>query len=130
MRADAIAALGNPVIKTPNLDRLAHRGLAFTRAYMQSACNGATCVPSRAMQLSGQDVFHGDEKLNRDSTWPEAFAKDGYRTFISGKWHNGDSLLNRSFQQAGWWRANIPPASTSAHSSPMKPSGCSRTTAR
>jgi arylsulfatase A-like enzyme len=34
-RADTIAALGNPVIKTPNLDRLAHAGLAFNRAYMQ-----------------------------------------------------------------------------------------------
>ena len=47
-RADTIGALGNPAIRTPNLDRLVHRGLSFTRAYMQGAFNGATCVPSRA----------------------------------------------------------------------------------
>jgi arylsulfatase A-like enzyme len=56
-RADTIAALGNPVIKTPNLDRIAHRGVAFSRAYMQGGMNGATCVPSRAMLLSGQNLF-------------------------------------------------------------------------
>ncbi|MEI6053314.1 MAG: sulfatase-like hydrolase/transferase, partial [Opitutaceae bacterium] len=51
-RADTIAALGNTHIQTPNLDRLARRGVAFTRAYMQGGMNGATCVPSRAM-ISG-----------------------------------------------------------------------------
>ena len=99
-RADTIAALGNPIIKTPSLDRLAHRGLAFDRAYMQGGFNGATCVPSRAMLLSGRNLFHIDEKLMRDATWPEAFGKAGYTTFVSGKWHNGDASLVRSFQIA------------------------------
>ncbi|MEO6739575.1 MAG: sulfatase-like hydrolase/transferase [Chthoniobacteraceae bacterium] len=99
-RADTIAALGNPIIKTPNLDRLAHRGLAFNRAHMQGGFNGATCVPSRAMLLSGRSLFHIDEKLMRDATWPEAFGKAGYTTFVSGKWHNGDASLARSFQIA------------------------------
>jgi arylsulfatase A-like enzyme len=36
-RADTIAALGNPVIKTPNLDRLVRSGLSFNRAYMQGS---------------------------------------------------------------------------------------------
>ena len=62
-RADTVAALDNPVIKTPNIDRLVHRGLSFTRAYMQGGFNGATCVPSRAMLLSGRSLFHVDEKL-------------------------------------------------------------------
>ncbi len=48
-RADTIAALGNPHIRTPSLDRLARSGLAFTRAYMQGAMNPGTCMPSRAM---------------------------------------------------------------------------------
>jgi arylsulfatase A-like enzyme len=99
-RADTIAALGNPVIKTPNLDRLVHRGVAFNRAWMQGAMQGATCVPSRAMLFSGRNLFHIDEKLMRDATWPEAFGKAGYTTFISGKWHNGDASLARSFQIA------------------------------
>ena len=88
-RADTIAALGNPVIKTPNLDRLCSSGLAFNRAYMQGGFNGATCVPSRAMLLSGATSFHVDEKLLRDETWPAAFGEAGYTTFITGKWHNG-----------------------------------------
>lgn len=97
-RADTIAALGNPSIKTPNLDRLAKRGLAFNRAYMQGGMNGATCVPSRAMLLSGQTLFHIDEKLMRSETWPSAFARAGYSTFISGKWHNGNESAGKSFQ--------------------------------
>ncbi len=99
-RADTIAALGNTIIKTPNLDRLVHRGLAFNRAYMQGGMQGATCVPSRAMLLSGRNLFHIDEKLLRDVTWPEAFAKAGYSTFASGKWHNGDASLARIFPTA------------------------------
>jgi len=41
-RADTIAALGNPAIRTPNLDRLVQRGLSFDRAYMQGGMHGAT----------------------------------------------------------------------------------------
>lgn len=99
-RADTIAALGNPVIQTPHLDRLVKRGLSFTRAYMQGGNNGATCVPSRAMLMSGRPYFHVDEKLTRDETWPHAFGAAGYATFAAGKWHNGPGAVSRSFQQA------------------------------
>jgi len=99
-RADTIAALDNKRIQTPNLDRLVRRGLSFDRAYMQGSFNGATCVPSRAMLLAGQCLFHVDEQLLRDETWPEAFAKAGYSTFVTGKWHNGEASLVRSFQEA------------------------------
>ncbi len=99
-RADTIAALGNPAIRTPHLDRLAGRGLAFTRACMQGGMHGATCMPSRAMLLSGRNLFHVDEKLLRDETWPAAFGRAGYATFMSGKWHNGAPSLPRSFQSA------------------------------
>ena len=74
-RADTIAALGNPVIQTPNLDRLCQQGLEFTRAYMQGGFIAATCVPSRAMLLAGQNLFYIDEKLLRDETWPAAFGR-------------------------------------------------------
>ncbi len=99
-RADTIAALGNAVIKTPNLDRLVKKGVAFDRAYMQGGLQGATCVPSRAMLLSGRSLFRIDEKLKRDPTWPNAFGKAGYTTFMSGKWHNGPDSLPASFQIA------------------------------
>lgn len=97
-RADTIAALGNPWIRTPNLDRLVSRGVAFDRAYMQGGLQGATCVPSRAMLLSGRSLFSIDERLKRDQTWPNAFGKAGYTTFISGKWHNGPGSIADSFQ--------------------------------
>jgi arylsulfatase A-like enzyme len=99
-RADTIASLGNSLIKTPQLDRLVRRGLAFDRAYMQGAFGGATCVPSRAMLLSGQSLFRIDEKLLRDETWPAAFGRAGYHTFVSGKWHNGEKSIALCFQQA------------------------------
>jgi arylsulfatase A-like enzyme len=99
-RADTIAALGNAHIKTPNLDRLVRRGVAFNRAYMMGGMQGATCVPSRAMLLSGRSLFHVDEKLLRDETWPAAFGRAGYTTFLSGKWHNGEPSITRSFQRA------------------------------
>ena len=98
-RADTIAALGNAHIQTPSLDRLVRRGVSFNRAYMQGGMNGATCVPSRAMLLSGRSLFRIDEKLTRDETWPAAFGRAGYATFISGKWHNTPASVPVSFQR-------------------------------
>src|SRR5688500_9786297 len=99
-QGDTIAALGNHHLKTPNLDRLVQRGVAFRRAYMMGGMQGATCVPSRAMLLTGQSLFHIDEKLLRDETWPAAFGRAGYETFLSGKWHNGAPSIPKSFQRA------------------------------
>jgi arylsulfatase A-like enzyme len=99
-RADTIAALGNAMIKTPNLDRLAKRGLAFDRAYVQGSMQGAVCVPARAMLLSGRNLFRVDEQLMRDTSWPETFAAHGYSTWMSGKWHNGPASVAKIFQHA------------------------------
>jgi arylsulfatase A-like enzyme len=99
-RADTIAALGNAHIQTPSLDRLVRRGVSFRRAYMQGGMNGATCIPSRAMLLSGRSLFRIDEKLTRDETWPAAFGRAGYTTFLSGKWHNNPPSIPLSFQRA------------------------------
>ena len=48
-RPDTIAALGNPIIRTPGLDDLVRRGVAFTSA----TCANPICTPSRAEILSG-----------------------------------------------------------------------------
>ena len=50
-RADTIAALGNPHIKTPNLDSLVRRGFSFRSNYIFGGNSGAVCVPSRAMLI-------------------------------------------------------------------------------
>jgi arylsulfatase A-like enzyme len=98
-RADTIAALGNTHIRTPNLDRLAGRGTSFTRTYCMGAMQGAVCVPSRAMLLTGRTLFHIKKDLADQPTWPEAFAKQGYTTFLTGKWHNEAESALRVFQQ-------------------------------
>ncbi len=57
---------GHPLIKTPNLDRLARRGTAFDVAY----CNSPICVPSRASFATGRYVHELE-------TWDNAMAYDG-----------------------------------------------------
>lgn len=98
-RADTIAALGNGNIHTPNLDRLVAQGTTFTRAYCMGAQQGGVCVPSRAMLMTGRTLFRVKENLAGQTTWPEMFAKAGYTTFATGKWHNGRESLLRAFQQ-------------------------------
>jgi arylsulfatase A-like enzyme len=98
-RADTIAALGNTHIKTPNLDKLVLRGTAFTRAYCMGAMQGAVCVPSRAMMLSGRSLFRINDALKGITTWPAMFARLGYRTFITGKWHNQEASALAAFSE-------------------------------
>jgi arylsulfatase A-like enzyme len=98
-RADTIAALGNAQIRTPNIDRLVGQGTAFTRTYCMGSLQGAVCVPSRAMLLTGRSLFHVKDDLAGQPTWPESFAKEGYTTFITGKWHNQAPAALRVFPQ-------------------------------
>src|SRR4051812_792153 len=57
-RADTIHALGNAVIRTPNLDGLARSGFVFQNAYCMGSNQPAVCLPSRTMMLSGRSLFH------------------------------------------------------------------------
>ena len=82
-RTDTIAALGNPHIRTPNLDRLVRQGTVFSRAYCMGSMQGAVCVPSR-MLMTGRTLFHVKDNLAGQPTWPEAFATAGYTTFLTG----------------------------------------------
>lgn len=98
-RADTIHALGNPHIQTPNLDRLARAGTAFTQAHILGALQGAVCVPSRAMMLSGRSLFRVREDLRDTPTWPAQLGRAGWKTFLTGKWHNGAASLPKSFSE-------------------------------
>lgn len=98
-RADTIAALGNRHIRTPYLDKLVRGGTTFTRAYCMGSMHGAVCIPSRAMLMTGRSLFRIKENMQGQETWPEAFARAGYATFVTGKWHNGEPSVKRAFQQ-------------------------------
>lgn len=101
-RFDTIAALGNPAIRTPNLDALVARGTVFTHAHIPCGTSGAVCMPSRAMLHSGRSLFHiegaGQSIPERHVTLGECLGAAGYQTFGSGKWHNGKASFNRSFK--------------------------------
>jgi len=99
-RADTINALGNKTIITPNIDKLVKEGTAFERAYIMGGSQGAVCVPSRAMMLSGKSLFRISEQLKGATTWPMALRDAGYETFATGKWHNGQPALAASFPNA------------------------------
>jgi arylsulfatase A-like enzyme len=100
MRADTIAAHGNPHIRTPHLDRLVQNGFSFRRAYVLGGDSGAVCVASRAMLMSGRTLFNVDTKtLGGVTLLPETLGRHGYTTFGTGKWHNGEASWLRAFQQ-------------------------------
>lgn len=100
-RFDTIAALGNPDIITPNLDRLSGRATVFTQAHIPVGTDPAVCMPSRAMLITGRSLFHihdeGQSIPLEHVTMGEALRKAGYRTFGTGKWHNGAGSYARSF---------------------------------
>ncbi|MDP6679875.1 MAG: sulfatase-like hydrolase/transferase, partial [Verrucomicrobiota bacterium] len=63
-RPDAFGAVGNPDVKTPNMDRLFHNGFVFNQAYIQGSMTFATCLPSRAMLMSGKSLFRAPMRLD------------------------------------------------------------------
>ncbi len=97
LRPDGVGALGNPQLRTPHLDELVGRGMAFTRAYTMGSNSGAVCTPSRTMILSGRTVFHHPNGgFAKPPAGPEALfattmADAGYETFHLGK--RGNSYL-------------------------------------
>jgi len=99
-RPDAFGALGNPDIKTPNMDRIINSGFVFNQAYIQGSMTNATCLPSRAMIMSGKPLFRAPLRLDSGVLMPQVFQKAGYRTFATGKWHNGESSFEKCFDEA------------------------------
>lgn len=100
-RFDTIRALGNKEIITPNIDGLVRQGTRFTNAYIMGSMRGAVCMPSRAMLLSGKNLFDLVDKGRtipaEHPMLPEVLRKAGYVTFGTGKWHNEKEPFARSF---------------------------------
>ena len=100
-RFDTIGALGYDEVITPTMDALVHRGTAFTNAYIMGGSCGAVCMPSRAMLMTGRTLYHLEAQgqgIPEDHVLlGEALQAEGYRTFGTGKWHNGPRAYARSF---------------------------------
>ncbi len=88
-RADHLGCAGNPVVRTPGIDRLAASGVRFSRAYV----NNPLCMPARATFFTGRTArAHGVRTngipLDRSvPTMTEALRQAGYRTHSVGKLH-------------------------------------------
>lgn len=110
-----------PWVRTPNIDKLAAKGVRFTAAY-----NGAWCMPSRATMLTGH-YQHAVESMRMEGTypgcvydaakcpfWPKVFREKGYFTGQIGKWHVGTDIgFGRDWDyQLVWNRPKYPETST------------------
>ena len=94
-----IAAHGNPLIKTPNLDRLHGESVRFTDFHVSP-----TCAPTRSALLTGRHEFKNGVThtiLERErmtlaaTTLAQVLKGAGYTTGIFGKWHLGDEEAYR-----------------------------------
>jgi choline-sulfatase len=80
---------GHPFIRTPNLQRLADRGVVFENGY----CNSPLCVPSRASFMTGKHLYRigvwdNDTSLSsNEPSWAHRLNLAGYDTALSGKMH-------------------------------------------
>lgn len=94
-----MGCMGDPLARTPNLDRLAARGVLFRNAY----CNNPICVPGRYSILTGKYVRelgsleYGSGLDPQTWTYPKHFARAGYQTTCVGKQH----FMGRE-QMHGW----------------------------
>ncbi|SHI70299.1 sulfatase-like hydrolase/transferase [Pseudozobellia thermophila] len=111
-RHTAVGSLGIEEVATPAIDELMAEGVSFTNSYILGAPHGAVCSPSRAMLMTGRHYFNLEpgvyaqfsvaDSLRGKSdylTFPEYFKANGYRTFATGKQHNGKPWVERGFDQ-------------------------------
>lgn len=89
MRRDALSCAGDPNVRTPNLDRLAAKGVRFT-----SACSTfPACVPFRFSMITGEYAHSrnvpalGYRLSPAEYTLGDALKSQGYATAYIGKWH-------------------------------------------
>jgi arylsulfatase A-like enzyme len=103
-----LGVTGNPLIRTPHMDRLAAEGLSLVNFHVMPVCS-----PTRACLMTGRynyrtgitDTFRGRSLMHPDeTTLAEMLAAGGYRTGIFGKWHLGDNYplraMDKGFQES------------------------------
>jgi choline-sulfatase len=129
---DTIAATnvwgtGPAVVQTPNLDRLAHSGTCFSRAYNMGAWHGAVCVASRSMLNTGRFLWHSYDaeketyrsQLDNRRFWSQRMQTAGYETYMTGKWHVQVPAENL-FDHVTHVRPGMPSTVPTAYNRPLK----------
>jgi arylsulfatase A-like enzyme len=102
-RHDAIRTMGDSVVQTPVLDRLAAQGIAFSQAHHMGGNFDAVCVPTRGCLMTGCTVFRaladqsGGVISPERATLGQHLKDNGYYSHLIGKWHNDLPSLHRSF---------------------------------
>lgn len=102
-----VAAHGNPVIRTPHLDRLHAESVRLTNFHVDP-----TCSPTRSALLTGKYSHHvkvwhtiaaGNHLRASELTMADVFRANGYRTGMFGKWHLGANFpyrpMDRGFDE-------------------------------
>ena len=100
-RWDALGCMGNPIIKTPNVDRMASGGVLFTNNFVTTSI----CMTSRVSFFTG--LYLRSHKINRfdtdfteeqfAGTYPILMRAAGYRTGFVGKWGIGKTMPRERF---------------------------------
>jgi len=122
--------MGDKVVQTPNLDRLASEGVTFTNAY----CNSPLCSPSRQSFMAGLychhiDMWNNTAAMPEDTvTWAHMLSLAGYETSLVGKMHfngyqkmygfdrrpvlegnqNGNDFYSWGYRTSHDWRKPLP----------------------
>ena len=88
-RADYLGCYGHPIVRTPNIDRLAAEGVCFDRFFVASP----VCMPNRASLMTGRYPsahglrYNGNYLSRRANTFVDVLREAGYRTALIGKSH-------------------------------------------
>jgi arylsulfatase A-like enzyme len=99
MSYDAISALGNKHVSTPNIDRLIADGTSFLRSYSANP----VCCPARACWYTGRASSENGVVQNQRpllESVPDLgqwMSKRGYACFYTGKWHVPNRRVDQSF---------------------------------
>lgn len=107
-----LSCTGNPILKTPNIDKLASESVRFTDFHVTPVC-----TPTRGQLMTGLDALHnqacavtaGRTIMRRDvPTMADLFRQNGYATGLFGKWHLGhtypDRPMDRGFDKCVWFK--------------------------
>jgi arylsulfatase/arylsulfatase A len=98
-----LGVTGNPIIRTPNIDRMARRSASVRHFYVSPVC-----APTRACLMTGRynyrtraiDTYIGRAMMEpAEVTVAEVLRAAGYATGIFGKWHLGDNYPMRPMDQ-------------------------------